>query len=222
MDDRDDAAPSAAQAAELTALAGALSRARSHDRAPDALRARIAADHAAHAGAGRRHRAGILGGGLATGLAAVAVILIIVLSGGSGSLSLLRTVALAQRGPAGAAGRVEPADPARLVTHVGRVYFPAQLAALRATGERTDTVAGRRVITVYYGATGGRQVAYSVVDSPPLAAWGAAAASATPGSYAALRLGGREVLTWREAGHTCVLSSTRLSGRALRALVVSV
>jgi hypothetical protein len=101
---------------------------------------------------------------------------------------------------------------------VDSLHFPNWASAFgwRATGMRRDRLGGRRVLTVYY-MVDGRAVAYSIVSGPALA---------TPEVphyghryIESLRVGGRNAVSWRESGHTCVLSAAGLRAPALAALV---
>jgi hypothetical protein len=102
---------------------------------------------------------------------------------------------------------------------VNEIYFPDWRAELgwRAVGQRTDTLSGRRAVTVYY-RRGGDEVAYTIVATPPLPEPNAQALQARSVTVRALRSGGRTVVTWRRLGNTCVLVSRTLDARALASL----
>jgi hypothetical protein len=88
----------------------------------------------------------------------------------------------------------------------------------RATGVRTDRVDSRTLTTVFYSRAG-RQIAYSIVAGPPLAA--GAVARTLDRNHVALRSfvsGERQVVTWLRQGHTCVLSGVGVPLGALTAL----
>ncbi|MFL5824683.1 MAG: hypothetical protein ACJ764_14715 [Solirubrobacteraceae bacterium] len=79
----------------------------------------------------------------------------------------------------------------------------------RSTGVRYDRLRGRRATIVYY-SKGPTRVAYEIVSGPPLRL-GAAAATSTRRQGVVLRtLRTRRgpVVTWTRRGHTCVLTGT--------------
>lgn len=205
----------------------ALAAAREQDRAPEHLRSKIEAlrrpdrrlARAGWTGARARWTGARARTGLVAALAAIGLILALALPGGTpGGPTVSQAASLATRGPSLPAPAIDSANPARLQASVGSLHFPnwGTRFGERATGMRGDRLGGRQVVTVYY-AIAGRTVAYSIVSGSFLAA---SDASRHGSRYIeALRVGGRNVVTWREAGHTCVLSAAGLPGPALAALV---
>jgi anti-sigma factor RsiW len=202
----------------------ALAALREQDRAPAQLRSRLQAEprvRRAREG-GRAFGAGRLayGGGLATALAAVIVVVILALPGGApGAPSVSQAAALAGRGATAPAPGRDPMSPRWLTAAVGRLHFPDWSSATgsRAIGRRTDFIRDRRVVTVYY-AVSGRTVAYSIVASPVLPMPNGTV-SEVRGTYVqSFHQGGRTVVTWRQAGHTCLLSATGLPEHVLAGL----
>jgi hypothetical protein len=190
-----------------------LHSARASERAPEDLRARI---EAARRPATRRR----LGwsGALAGAVAAVALALVLVLPASAPSLA--QATAVASRGAVQAAPAPDPDAPhVQLGRNVEDVYFPNWTSTgWRAIGQRTDTVGGRRMVTVYY-AWQGNELAYTIVAAPALAQ------PAAPVSYVGglalrtLTVNGRLVVTWRRSDHTCILSTGQaLSPAVLRGL----
>lgn len=187
-----------------------LTAARERDQAPRHLRAQIEAARRPARQSRPPVRIAMVGA-----VAAVAVVLALILpSGTPGGPSVSQAAALGARGATMAAPGVEPTNPGWLRSAVGALHFPNWGSTLgwRATGQREDRLDGRRVVTVYY-ATASHTVAYSIVSGPVL--------PRTPGRYdiQSFRLGDRAVVTWREAGHTCVLSAAGLPERVLARLV---
>jgi hypothetical protein len=85
----------------------------------------------------------------------------------------------------------------------------------KAVGARTDTVAGRRALTVIY-ARKGRGVHYTVVEGEPLKVPASAKRIRVDGWRAAiLRQGDADVVVWERNGHTCILASTMVSGERM-------
>jgi len=201
-----------------------LHAARATDRAPIALRERIESERDRARGAQARGLTGRARRWLApwpiaglSGAVAAVVAVIVVLAGGSGGLTVSSAAQLAQRGPAGGKPALAPGDRAVLATHVGAVRFPARLGSLSVTGQRTDRLDGRRVVTVYY-AGDGTTVAYSVLAKPALAQevnWHVGAVAYYVGT-----LRGRAALVWRNGGHTCIISAAGIAPQTLRRLLV--
>jgi hypothetical protein len=188
-------------------------------RAPEGLRAQLGALRERPA---KRRRAtgsaGLQAWGLGlAGLTAVAAAaLVITLSGGATTApSLAQVAALSGRGPAGPApGPLPSASTTLLTAAVGKLHFPNWQAqgGWRSTGERTDTIGGRTVRTVFY-MHGGERLAYSIVASPVV--------SGSPvgnSSYTVVQNGARVTVVWTDRGHTCELSGVGSDAEALWSL----
>jgi anti-sigma factor RsiW len=196
-----------------------LHEARASDRAPARLRARIEAERPS-----RRRLAGrraTYGAALAGALAAVVLAVVLVLPGGTpGSPSLSQAAALAARGMAAPPPTPDPHVPAvKLHRDVEEVYFPNWSGPFgwRAVGQRVDHLNGRPAVTVYYQHDGQR-LAYTIVGAPALSQPGAAVTRLNGIELRTLNLGGRLVVTWRRAGHTCVLSGTGVAASDVQRL----
>jgi len=211
---------------ELTALyeqerraVRVLHRARQTDRAPAALRARIEAQRP-RASSRARRRVGY-GGGLAAALAVIVLALVLVLpSGTPGAPSLGQAAALAGLGAAAPAPAPDSEAPAvKLERNVGNLYFPnwARRFGWHAVGQRVDHINGRVAVTVYYKWRRAI-VAYTIVAAPALDQPSARVTRVNGTDLRTLRLGGRLVVTWRRAGHTCVLSGVSVSASDLQHL----
>jgi hypothetical protein len=199
-------------------VVGILHEARTTVRAPAGLRARIEADRPSR-GALARWRTGYIGG-LAGALAAVALALVLILPAGApGAPSVSQAAALAALGPAAPAPAPDPTTPAKLRTQVEEVYFPnwATRFGWRPTGQRTDKVNGRLAVTVYYSWRGSR-LAYTIVGAPALGTPHAQETNLKGTELWTLPLRGRLVVTWRRAGHTCVLSGSGVPAAELQKL----
>ena len=200
----------------------ALRQARSADRAPERLRARIDAARPTRATASRRRFA--YSGGLAGALAAIALALVLALpSGGPGAPSVADAAALAARGAIAPAPAPDPSNPAaRLNQSVGAVYFPNWTSFLhwQAVGERTDRLSGRTAVTVYYVWDGSpaARIAYTIVSGPALAepAWQRTWRDGV--ELRTLTSDGRLVVSWRRSGDTCVLSGSGVTADVLQTL----
>ena len=197
----------------------ALHRTRATERAPAALRARI--DASRPSGAARARRRFAFAGGAVAALAAIVLGLVLALpSGTPGAPSVSDAAALAARGPVQMAPVPDPSMPAaRLQQSVGAVYFPnwASRFGWKAVGARTDKLDGRKAVTVYYRWKGDT-IAYTIVHAPPLAQPSAKATNWDGTEFRALQLNGRQIVTWRRAGDTCLLSGTGITAAELQRL----
>jgi len=189
------------------------------DVAPARLRARIEPT---------RWRAGeprprlLYGGALGGALAVLSVALILLLPGGApGSPSVSQAAALALRGPARGAPASDRAHPAtKLDEDVQEVYFPNwSWFGWSASGQRSDHLGGRLAETVYYDHAG-RRIAYTILTSPALRWPGSGTRWVKGTELQTFTAGGRTVVTWRRADHTCVLSGARVSINELLKLAV--
>ncbi len=183
--------------------------ARSTDRAPAALRTRI--DASRPRASARVRRRLVYGGGLAAAVAVVALALVLILPAGTpGAPSVSQAAALALRGPSNPAPGSDPSHPGvNLGESLGDLYFPdwTDRFGWHAIGQRTDTINGRKAVTVYY-AWHGHTLAYTIVAAPALAVPPAKVSWLQNTALRTLRLNGRLVVTWRRMNHTCVLSGT--------------
>lgn len=202
-------------------MVAALERAAASERAPARLRARIEADRP-RAGVIARRRTALYGGALASSVTAVLVLVVLLLPGGApGGPSVSEAATIAVRGPTGPAPGPDPHAPlARLEQRVGRVYFPNwgyQGLRWTAVGQRSDRLRGRRMVTVYYQAQY-TQIAYTIVSGPGLPAPPGTVIRKGSERLRTLSINGRLVVTWRRAGHTCVLSGMGVTADQLQQL----
>lgn len=186
--------------------------------APERLRMRLEAQRSSRA-TRRGWRPGYAV--LATGLACAVVALALLLPGGTpGSPSVSQAAQLALRGPARGAPAADASDPRRkLDQRVQGLYFPNWTGTLgwRAVGARSDQLGGRHAETVYYQRQGMR-VAYTILSTPALARPSSPVTHVRGFVLQTLSLHGRRVVTWRRAGHTCVLSASAVPVRMLEQL----
>ena len=187
------------------------------ERAPAGLRLRLEAQRVRPP---RRSRAAGYGA-VAGAIAAAALAVVLVLPGGApGSPSVSQAAGLALRGPSAPAPAPDSTDPrSKLAERFQGVYFPNYLARLgwRAIGMRRDRLDGRPATTVYYQRRDGL-VAYTIVGAPTLAPPSGLVTRSNGLELRAFSLAGRTVVTWRRAGHTCVLSAASVPVRALKQL----
>jgi hypothetical protein len=165
-----------------------------------------------------------LAGALASA-AVVVVALILALGGGSSSAPTVQQAsALAQR-PATQSAPAESSVPGRLAISAAGIPYPywAQRFGWQAVGSRTDSVGGRMVTTVFYssraGASAPRRIAYSIVAGAALPVPTAGHSVVSHGTrYRVLASGTAAVVTWRRAGHTCILVGSGVSAHTLLTL----
>jgi anti-sigma factor RsiW len=142
---------------------------------------------------------------VAAGALAVVLAVVVLMGGGP---QVYDVTAAALHPPTAA---IAPVAAGSKVLHerVGEVAFPnfAGKFGWEATGTRTDEIDGRATRTVFYEKDV-RQIAYTVVSGAPLEWPDDSAKTTRKGTLLrALRAAGREVVTWRRRGHTCVISS---------------
>jgi hypothetical protein len=196
-----------------------LHEARSIDRAPAGLRARIEAARPKRSVVVRR-RAGY-GGALAGALAAAGLALALILPAGSpGTPSISQAEGLAALGAEMGPPAIDAQTPRNIDSSIDQIYFPnwSKRFNSSATGVRTDTINGRNAVTVFYNWNG-KQIAYTIVGAPALATPSAQSHSYVHGNeYLTLSHNGRNVVTWRRDGHTCVLSSKDVPASVLQTM----
>jgi anti-sigma factor RsiW len=199
-------------------IVAALHHARATERAPQRLRAQVQTRARSHGGVRRRAS---YAGALAGALAVLALLIVLVLPGGApGSASVSQAAALALRGAAQPPPAPDPSAPAaRLLQRLQGVYFPnwARSLGWRAVGERRDRLAGRPATTVYYRWRG-QEVAYTIVGAPALREPAGPPTHLGRYELRTLTQGALTVVTWRRAGHACVLSSATVPASMLRRL----
>ncbi len=173
---------------------------------PASLTSTVETRSAASGRPARPRRLALRLGAVGALVAVVAALAILSLSGGPGAPSLADAAHLATQppsGPAPAAG----SGATQLAVDVQGVAFPdlAQAYGWQALGVRHGHIAGRDAVAVSYGK-GGRRLGYVIVAGPALPRPSAAQAVTIGGvEYQTLRLNGALAVTWRRAGHTCVL-----------------
>ena len=176
--------------------------------APFALRERIERDRDRARPAARRRRIGL--GGSVAAVATAAVAAVVISLGGSSRPSVLATVRLAAAGPVLPAPGHDPGNPSLLRTRIDGLPFPDWNATFRwrAVGARTDAVEGRAATTVYYDSPVGARAAYTILGGEEIEVPSGARTMQLRGKpYHLLMQGGRRVVVWDRAGHTCVMSA---------------
>ena len=183
--------------------------------APATLRARVEAERAKADVTRSRRRFSVPAlpaFGAAGALAAVVVALVLVLSGGGSTAgpSVADAAGLALARPTAPAPAVNTTDMHLVDARIGGITFPNygyQWPKWKPAGQRTDTISGRAATTVTYRGPRG-DVGYTIVDGKPLPEpQGARHVMSNGLRFAVLSKGDATVVTWRRAGHTCVLAA---------------
>ncbi len=155
--------------------------------------------------------------------AAVAVVLVLVLAtgGGTSAPTVLQASGAGLRTATGAAPTENPHNPRLLAASAAGIDYPYWGGKLgwRAVGARTDTVGGRTVTTVFYTNSRARRIGYSIVSGAALAIPpGSASVQRNGVSFHVLSHANPTIVTWREAGHTCVLTARGVGAGTLMRL----
>jgi hypothetical protein len=199
-------------------------------RAPEALHRRIeqlVAEKSASSGRRRaawnplgRGRSALVPrvGAIAALAAVVVALLAIVLGGGGGrSLSTQQATALTLGHPTAPGPREAKPSSGMLVAAVEGVHFPywEERFGWRSTGQRTDTLQGRTVRTVFYADHSGRRIGYAIVagHAPSLSGGSVTWLGGHP--YRLLAGNGARTVMWLRGGRLCVLSGRGVAGGTL-------
>ena len=149
------------------------------------------------------------GAGAVAALAAVAVaILLIALPGGGPSLSVRQTTALALSQPKAPAPPESSPSSRELVAAVQGVHFPywEERFGWRSTGQRTDRLEGRTVMTVFYASPSGRRIGYAIVSGTAPRLSGGSVRWRAGHAYRLFASQGAQTVAWLRHGRLCVLS----------------
>jgi hypothetical protein len=197
--------------------------------APDALRRSIEAQTAATGARGRvadpstpHRRPGRvrlrLAGAVALGATAIAAVTLALTATSPSAPTVLQASRLALR-PATLAAPPESAhNRALLASSVEGVPFPYWGGGLgwQAAGARIDRLGGRTVRTVIYADGRSRRIGYAIVAGSALPTpTGARTAERGGVRFQVLASGAVTILTWREAGHTCILAARGVDSQTL-------
>jgi hypothetical protein len=192
-------------------------------QAPPALRHSIE-ELVSSAPRSRRRRAPTLRLAGAGALAAAAVAAVVLaLGGGSTRTPTTLEAARVALEPASLAPPAEnPSQHGVLEASVEGTSFPywGGRRGWPAAGARTDRIDGRAITTIFYSARDGKRIGYAIVAGRPLPPPSAGATVNRGGvRFAVLDSAGATIVTWREAGHTCILAARGVPAHTLLALV---
>jgi hypothetical protein len=191
-------------AGRIRALTGAI-------EAPASLREGIEAQRDGARSRPRRRRWIALPVGGLVAAAAVAVALLV--GGGAAGPTVDEAAALALQQPNLPAPKIDTTNIHLVKVTIDDLQFPNygyEWARWKAIGHRIGTVAGRDAKTVTYRGPLG-DVGYAIVAGDPLPEpKDARYVTAGGRRFAVVRHGDATVVTWRRAGHTCVLAGRGL------------
>jgi hypothetical protein len=159
---------------------------------------------------------------VALALVAAAAAAVALTTGGSSTPTAAPTVLQASAVALGASTRAAPGESPHnsrlLAASAAGISFPYWGGGLgwQAAGGRTDTVGGRTVTTIFYTGHGARRIGYSIVSGDVLPVPAGGATIERHGvRFHVVRATGPTVLTWRKAGHTCILTASAVEARTL-------
>ena len=142
---------------------------------------------------------------LGVAAAAIAAAVVIAVSGGSSS----PTLGQAAHAALAASTMPAPTESGAMTLDVsaGGIPFPywGHTVGWKATGARSDSIGGRRAVTVFYEARG-RRVGYTIVTGPPVQVKGGVTVTTHGTPYTFMRAGSARLVTWVRNGHTCVIA----------------
>jgi hypothetical protein len=187
------------------------------DPAPESLRARVQelTGPARMSRPAHRRRPFLLPA--ATVLAVAVAALVIVLQGGGAAPTLPQTVHLTL------AASTMP-SPAEDASHDGLLRLRADglpfpyyedTVGWKTDGSRTDTIGGRRIVTVFYTLTGHGRVGYAIVSGRPLRVTAGTNVDRDGTRFTIGRVGSADLVTFLRSGHTCVIAGRRVGYRTL-------
>lgn len=230
----DEAAPLRAEierspqlAAELARQQRAVTMLRALDTpAPASLRARVdAAPTGAARTPRRRGRSSFWLRPSLPALVILAIAAVIALTNGapSGPATIPQTARLALAASTRPAPATDPSSPGRLLIANAGISFPAwrSAAGWHASGARIDSLAGRRVVTVFYTAAGGARIGYGIVSGMPLHAVSGQTVMRYGVWFTLARLDGENLITWQRSGHTCVIAGRSVGYTMLLSLAAA-
>ncbi|MDQ6730186.1 MAG: hypothetical protein M3022_07775, partial [Actinomycetota bacterium] len=158
----------------------------------------------------------------ATTVALAAVLAFVLLAGGGATQPSLRQTVHLTLAAAVSPPPAERGTRALDISSAG-IPFPywQQTVGWRAVGSRTDRVANRTVVTVFYRGHDGRRVGYAIVGGGPIPLGAGRVVTRGGVSYWLLREGATELVTWRRAGHTCVIAGRGVGADTLLRLATA-
>jgi anti-sigma factor RsiW len=139
--------------------------------------------------------------------AALAVVLVVGLSGGPAGPTVADAARIAVRPPSGPAPSRLDNSRSELAANVDGAVFPdlRRSYGWRAVGVRHDQIDGRNATVVSY-AKGGRRIGYAIVAGEGLPKPSGKGTVLRGVGLHSFDVDGKPAVTWRRVGHTCVLA----------------
>ncbi len=157
-------------------------------------------------------------GALAT--AAVVAAILALTSSAPGSPSVSEASKLALRPATMVSPSESPSNHALLTSAVDGVAYPywGKRFGWRTDGARSDRLGGRTITTVFYANAHAQRIGYSIVAGAALALPAGHSLERRGVSLRVLQGDVATVVTWRRAGHTCILTARNVPAKTLLAL----
>lgn len=163
----------------------------------------------------------LLVGALASAAGLVVVLVLALGSGGPSAPTVLQASILGLRPAIIGAPEENPHAPGQLAISADGIPYPYwnRRFGWQTAGARSDELGGRKVTTVFYANSTGRRIGYSIVAGRALPLPSGGHAAAWHGTrFDVLHPGSSTVVTWRRAGHTCILVGSKVSAKTLLTL----
>lgn len=156
-------------------------------------------------------------------LAAVIVALVVILSLRTTVPTVAQAAQLALSPATLPAPAANPSNPDLLALRVDGVAYPNYIRTVgwEASGARRDELHGRDVTTVVYTNPRGDRVGYSIVSGAALTPPAGTLRVVSGVSFVLARSGPGTLITWRRAGHTCIIAGRGTSPATLLALAIA-
>jgi hypothetical protein len=180
--------------------------------APESLRARVKelTDPARSGGASRRRRGFMIPA--ATVLAIAVAALVILLQGGGAAPTLPQTVHFTLAASTMPSPAEDASHDGLLRLRADGIPFPyyEDTVGWKTDGSRTDTIGGRRIVTVFYTLSGHGRVGYAIVSGRPLRVTAGTNVDRDGTRFTIGRVGSADLVTFLRSGHTCVIAGRRV------------
>ncbi len=162
----------------------------------------------------------LLAGGAFAAAVVVVLVLVLTTGGSTNAPTVLQASGVGLRPITGAAPTESAHDPHLLAASAVGIAYPYWGGTLgwKAVGARTDTVGGRAVTTVFYANSHSQRIGYSIVAGPALAVPAdSTSVKHHDMSFHVISHANPTIVTWREAGHTCILTARGVNpGKLIR------
>jgi hypothetical protein len=157
----------------------------------------------------------------ATVLAIAVVAVVVVVQGGTAAPTVPQTVRFALAASTMPSPSEAGSESGLLSLRAAGIAFPywQQTVGWKTTGSRTDTLGGRRIVTVFYTDADNSRVGYSIVAGAPLAATRGTVRNVDGVRFTFSHVGSARLVTWLRAGHTCVIAGRWVTDQTLLRLV---